>query len=1126
MAKDNIVVTSMFHFEPLLDGLNFWKNKLNYSLDFTLAQYNQVFQELLNPASLLRSNEKGMNVLLIRFEDWFHYYENKEQHEKTIKTNTESRADIDYLNKTFQYFMESLKTYLTESNCYTYIIICPTSHIYHYNLTWCNLFSQMEEQLLNLTKENDSIDGIRSSEFHHIYQTKNIFEPVKNQLGHIPFTNEFFYFLGTLIIRRYFSLNSHPYKVFVLDCDNTLWEGICGEQKPNELKITKRFTKFQKFLLDQKNQGKLLTLCSKNIEKDVQRVFDQNPSMLLKEKDIVDSKINWQPKSENILELADCLNLNPDSFIFFDDNPVECAEVKTKCPEVFTINFSAEEEKLEQILNHYWIFDASSPTKEDANRTALYQANINREKEQKQSNSFEDFLNNLNLQINIKPMTENEMSRVSQLTKRTNQFNFTTIRRNINDIKKLSSTNDHCLTVHVSDRFGVYGLVGVIIYKKEETVLKIDTFLLSCRVLGRGVEHKMISELSKIAAQDHLAEILVPYVKTEKNQSAQIFLETIGAKYQTIDHQDVYYHLPAKKFKNLKFQSPKSKANQKSGNKKNIKKDQQKNIKPARESFFAEISSLNTSEKISYAVEQYIQQNAPEFSVKKEVKKSQSIETKQAQPLLLEKLLNLFSRFLNISIDQLDIQQDLEYYQLDSYKVLEISVELNKMFADIPITFLYEYTTIEAIYQKLKGKECKIINELDHSQDVYTQTDSNDIAIIGMSGKYPGAENMTQLWSILEQGICTIGEAPTDRWDFYPYFAEGDKKNNKTYNKMGGFLKDIDQFEAGFFNISPHEAMMMDPQQRLFLQITWQLLEDAGYTPDTISRNTSVFVGAVNSDYRFLTNNAVDHMSIFPFADLYQIANRVSYFFNLKGPSLTIDSACSSSAGAMYFACQNIISRESETAIVGGVNILINPVKYVQFSQMEFLAKNNQCSPFGENASGMILGEGIGAVLIKKLDHAIKDNDHIYGVIKGIAMNSGGKVNGFTVPDPNAQASVITAAIEKAKISSNTISYIEAHGTGTKIGDPIEIRGLTKAFQETSAGSIQNQYCSLGSIKSNIGHSEGCAFIAGLTKLLLQIKHQKLIASLNSSPANSFINFSQTPFIVQQNLSQWTMLLR
>lgn len=344
------------------------------------------------------------------------------------------------------------------------------------------------------------------------------------------------------------------------------------------------------------------------------------------------------------------------------------------------------------------------------------------------------------------------------------------------------------------------------------------------------------------------------------------------------------------------------------------------------------------------------------------------------------------------------------------------------------------------------------------------------------------------------------------------------------YTKWGAFMKDVEKFDAGFFHISPREAELMDPQERLMLQTTYHTLEDAGAAADTLSgKKVGVFIGVMNSHYQLLgveqyhNGRLMDVRSSFA-----SIANRISYHFNFKGPSLAIDTMCSSALVAIHMACESIRHGESEMAVAGSVNTLVHPAKYIFLTDQRFGSTEGKCRAFGQGGDGYVPGEGVGAVLLKPLEAALRDGDSVYGLIKGTAVNHGGKVSSYTVPNPNAQSELIEEALRRSGVHPEQISYIEAHGTGTALGDPIEVAGLTKAFKKFTA---KTQFCAIGSVKSNIGHLESAAGMASLTKVLLQMKHKQLVPSILAEQLNENIDFAKTPFYVQRSLQPWKPLM-
>lgn len=523
----------------------------------------------------------------------------------------------------------------------------------------------------------------------------------------------------------------------------------------------------------------------------------------------------------------------------------------------------------------------------------------------------------------------------------------------------------------------------------------------------------------------------------------------------------------------------------------------------------------------------------------------------------LKKLISSVS-YIPLAKIESDIQ--LEAYGIDSIMIKKLLGELEKSFQSVPSTIFFEYQDIKSLAEYLIANYTKELDNLFHLEtnekveaddykklmelnettgkllnyplpesktQVLNHENNLDIAIIGLSGRYPHANNINEYWENLKKGKDCVIEIPKERWDYTHYFDKDKYKSGKIISKWGGFIDDVDKFDPLFFNISPEEAETMDPQERLFLQCVYETIEDAGYTRKSLKkyenlgleRNIGVFVGVTYLEYHLYgIHSQVKGNTIALSGVPSSIANRVSYFFNFHGPSMCIDSMCSSSLTALSIACDNIKQGGCKLAVVGGVNLSLHPNKYLFLSQYNFLSSKGRCESFGNGGDGYVPGEGIGAILLKPLYQAEVDGDHIYGVIKSSAVNHGGKTNGYSVPNPVAQAYVINKALFEGNINPRTISYIEAHGTGTSLGDPIEIAGLTKAFNQYSH---EVGYCSIGSVKSNIGHLEAAAGIASITKVLLQMKYKKLVPSLHSEVINPNINLDNTPFKLQHKLEEW-----
>ncbi len=395
--------------------------------------------------------------------------------------------------------------------------------------------------------------------------------------------------------------------------------------------------------------------------------------------------------------------------------------------------------------------------------------------------------------------------------------------------------------------------------------------------------------------------------------------------------------------------------------------------------------------------------------------------------------------------------------------------------------------------------------------EVVTKTDLEPIALVGIGCRFPGNINgPDELWQGLKEGIDAITDIPGDRWNNDVFYDPDPNKAGKIKSKKGGFLKDIDKFDADFFGVFPAEASRIDPQQRFLLEVTYEALEDAGISLESISDSkTGVYIGVFTNDYWDIQVSSLQKDQISPQVPmgviLTAIANRISYTFNLKGPSITLDTACSSSLVTVHLACQSIWSGESEQALAGGVNMIFRPESSIMMSKGNFLSPDGYCKSFDSRANGYVRSEGCGVIVLKPLSKAEADGDDIYAIIRSTAVNQDGYTeDGFTVPSADSQIEMLRSAYEKAGISPDTLSYLEAHGTGTPVGDPLE----TKAFGAVVGKnrSPENK-CTIGSIKTNLGHLEAAAGIAGIIKLALVLRNKQIPPNLHFIKPNPKIPF-------------------
>ncbi|PYM12138.1 MAG: polyketide synthase [Verrucomicrobia bacterium] len=406
-----------------------------------------------------------------------------------------------------------------------------------------------------------------------------------------------------------------------------------------------------------------------------------------------------------------------------------------------------------------------------------------------------------------------------------------------------------------------------------------------------------------------------------------------------------------------------------------------------------------------------------------------------------------------------------------------------------------------------------------------SETERENVAIIGVAGRFPGAKNIEEFWRNLRDGVESISFFKED--ELQGSLLDGPPQKGKpNLVKARAVLENPGLFDAAFFNVNPKEAEIMDPQHRVFLECAWEALEQAGYNPDSYNGLIGLFAGSSMNTYllsNLLTNrellSLVGGFQTVLASDKDYLPTRVSYKLNLRGPSLNVQSACSTSLVAVCLACQNVLNYQCDMALAGGVSITFPQKRGQLYQEGGILSPDGHCRAFDADAAGTVSGDGIGIVVLKRLSDALADGDHICAVIKGCAINNDGSLKiGYTAPSVDGQAEVVAMAQGNASVEPDTISYIEAHGTGTPLGDPIEIAGLTKAFR---AGAAAKGFCAIGSVKSNIGHLDAAAGVAGLIKTVLALHHRQLPPSLHFQRPNPKTDLANTPFYVNDRLREW-----
>jgi FkbH-like protein len=453
----------------------------------------------VDPASEFAANTHGVNVVLARVEDLAQF---------------ERGAGATHVEENVAHLVEALRAASSHMRAPLVFCLCP---------------SPLEEQYGSAVRTalagEAGVHVLENAVVDAQYPVENRFDPEGDRIGKIPYSEAYYCALGTALVRRVHALVRSPFKVIALDCDNTLWQGICGEDGPEGVVLDVPHRELHDFMLAQRSAGMLLTLASKNNESDVLETFRVHPEMPLQPQHFVTWRLNWDSKAENLGDISAQLGLGLDSFVFVDDNPKECAEVEQAVPAVVTIPLPLEADRTLHFLRHVWAFDHAVVTAEDRKRSAYYEQAAQFGNEIRSARSLEEFMASLKLRVEMSPLRRETLARAAQLTQRTNQFNLTTIRRGEAELEHLLTSGYECHTARVWDRFGDYGIVGLLVVKPENGVFHIDTMLLSCRVLGRGVEHKVLAHAAKLALNRGHDVVSIPYQRTERNQPAREFLE-------------------------------------------------------------------------------------------------------------------------------------------------------------------------------------------------------------------------------------------------------------------------------------------------------------------------------------------------------------------------------------------------------------------------------------------------------------------------------------------------------------------------------------------------------------------------------------------------------------------------
>ncbi|MEU8891629.1 beta-ketoacyl synthase N-terminal-like domain-containing protein [Streptomyces sp. NPDC048442] len=495
---------------------------------------------------------------------------------------------------------------------------------------------------------------------------------------------------------------------------------------------------------------------------------------------------------------------------------------------------------------------------------------------------------------------------------------------------------------------------------------------------------------------------------------------------------------------------------------------------------------------------------------------------------------------MRLEVSEVEVDRPFRDMGIDSLISMELLKPLRERVGYVPATVWFEYPTVERLVEFLVTEYADTVAEAfptttaapaavapaaevpevrvpqERSRRVTPPAsefvpEPGDIAVVGIAARLPKAASAKEFWDNLLAGLDCTSTVPAER--FGVRLTEGSEP--LSYTERGAFVDDIDAFDHTFFGITPHDAARMDPQERLVLEQTYLAILDAGYSRSRLAGSeTGVFVGVMNGGYAWHTPTSPGAQP--PTSTFWSMANRASYHFDWHGPSMAVDTACSASLTALHLACQSLRTGECDRAVVSGVNLITHPRQYELLCGLEMLSRTGECRPFGAGADGFVDGEGVISLVLRPAEEALRDGDRVLAVISGSAVNAGGRANGYTAPNPEAQYAVATKALAAAGTSPEAVGYLEAHGTGTALGDPIELRALTKAY---AAAGIQR--IRLGSVKSNIGHLESAAGLSGVLKAVLQMRHTTLVPSLHAERTNPHLDFTATPFKLNTAVESW-----
>ncbi len=1078
-----IHVAATFTADPLADVFSFWAEKLGTESPtgaVTFAPFGQVFQELLDPNSGA-ATENGAAVFLVRAADL------GEDADRFLETYT------DFVGK------HPGRTHL--------LLLCPDKN----------------SEMPLTTPQVPGAEVLTADDVAALYPDPDPFDPEAEELGNVPYTDTFFAALGTFLIRKLRAQSAKPIKVIATDADNTLWGGVAAEDGSEKLEVSTGHLAYHAWLKSQADAGVLLAICSKNNREDLDKTFEEREDLGVHLQDFTALKLGWQPKSESLLSLANDLNVGPDSILFLDDNPTEIAEVRARASEVTAIPVPAEPTSYPPFLGHLWQLDhGASSTTADETRAQAYEDEANRREALGGFSSYDEFLSSLDLEVTLRKATLLDLPRIAQLYVRTNQFNTTA------PTQGQASDENHWV-VTAKDRFGDYGLVGTVHAEERDAgrTLHVPTFLLSCRALGKGVEHKVLEFLARLGPET----LSISLKDTGKNAPAQKFFNSIAGAERDVNTVIISAENARKAAQNV------SKIADIDSNEPADKTAIQEKIAQSNSAaLYGEIAtSLRTATQIRDAIAMRTRsrpKGAP-FCIPP-VTPSQKVVAAAWSAALGIREIGQDDRFADLggkSIQLLRVYAALpepkpEFTALFSHpRMADLAAHLDTLtVAEVaPENGSYPNTPAP-ITEPLAQAPKKVKPES-------LESPANEVAIIGYALRVPGAETPEEFWDLIangRSGISTLTNEQLTAAGFDPAALREDPD----FVAARGLMKDPTGFDAAFFGMLPKEARITDPQQRVFLELCWEALERSGTDPYRYTKNIGVFAGAyfdsyllanLCSDPAFLEKTVpgiqVGDLQTELGNDKDYLATRVAYKFDLRGPAFTLQSACSSSLVAVSQAYESIRSGACEMALAGGVTITFPQEKGYHHEEGSILSKDGACRAFDHRASGTVFSNGAAVLVLKNLAEAKADGDPILAILKGSALNNdGSKKQSFTAPSAEGQADVIRRAHAIAGVTPETITMVEAHGTGTPLGDPIELSGLTKAFR---SGTEQSGFCAITSAKTNIGHLDTASGATGVIKTVLALQHRAIPPLAGFEKPNPKAPFADSPFYPVSTLEKW-----